>query len=153
MSRSVAVKIKDHHIMKLEMMGVSVSSLCNALLEWWLDDYEKNIGQLLIIEDIERRIGKLNGEIAEMESKKSLVADLSKELEVRKAEYKDSNNKVLLWHLKSILNKKSVAYQYNIEELKQKQGELISNIYDLDRYFNLEKHVMEFKKLRESTMF
>ena len=139
--------------MKLEMMNVSVSSLCNALLEWWLDDYEKNVGQLLIIEDIQRRIGKLNGEIAEMESKKSLVADLSKELEVRKAEYKDSNNKVLLWHLKSILNKKSVAYQYNIEELKQKQGELISNIYDLDRYFDLEKHVMEFKKLRDKTMF
>lgn len=152
MPRHVSVTLSDTVVNRLEQMQISPTKVCSAMIEWYLNEYETDIGKLFIIEHTREQVVKLEIEIAQLEQKKQLLKTLKRELKLMEEEYEDANNKLELHYLLSYLNRRIIVYKYDLKEIKTKQKDTLEKIRKLDPHFNIEKHVNKIRMMREETM-
>jgi hypothetical protein len=152
MVRHVSVTLTDATGVRLEQMKIPPTRICNAMIEWFLNEYEADIGKLFILEHVREQVTRLEIEVAQLEHKKAMLKVLKRELQLMEEEYKDSNNKLELHYLMSYLNRRIIAYKYNLREIKLKQKDTIDKIRKLNPQFALEKHVNKIRLMREETI-
>lgn len=149
MPKHVSVTIDDITASRLEQMKIDPKKVCSSMLRWYLHEYESDAGKLFILEHLREQITAMEIEISTLEHKKVLLKELKRKLVIMEEEYEDSNNKLELHYLISYLNRRIVIYRYNLSEIKTKQSDVIEKIKQLDRTFNLEKHVNKIRLIRE----
>lgn len=151
MPKTVNITLTDTVAHKLELMEINPHKACSAMLDWLVTDCNKNIGMLFMIEHTKERIKILENEINQMESKKVLLRQMKKELKILEATYKDSEGKLELLDLLSYLNKRIIAYHYDIREIEARHKDIIVRIKEHDRRFNLQRHINKVRLMREET--
>ena len=149
LKKIIQVPIHESYYQLIKKMDVDAAHIGTRLLEWWIEDYDKNVGKLLQIGDLESKIKALEIEIATLDEKKEMLVDLQHELKVAKSEYRESGNKILLAENLAVLNKKIILYHYNKDEIETKQSDVISNILELDPDFNLDLQIRKVKMLHD----
>ena len=152
MPRTVTITISDLVAHKLELMEMNPTKVCNAMLEWYLSDYDKDIGLIFMMEHTTERIRIMKNEIATLENKKTLVKRLEAELKVLKDTYEDSSGKIEIQYLISYLNKRIIAYHYDIKVIQEKQADVIAKIKEKNPRFSLRKHIDKVRMIREETL-
>jgi hypothetical protein len=152
MPRSVTVTISDLVAHKLELMEMSPTKVCTAMLEWYLTDYDKDIGLLFMMEHTSKQIKLMKEDIAQLDYKKSLLKKLEKELKVMRETYEDSSGKLEAQYLINFLRRRVIAYHYDIKEIQQKQGDVIARIKETNKKFKLQDFINETRLLREQTL-
>jgi hypothetical protein len=136
----------------MEQMKIVPSKVCSAMIEWYLNEYESDIGKLFIIEHTREQVARLEIEIAQLDHKKQLLKTLKRELRLMEEEYEDSNNKLELHYLLSYLNRRIIVYKYDLKEIRTKQKDTLDKIRKLNPRFNIEAHVNKIRLMREETM-
>jgi hypothetical protein len=152
MPKTVNITISDVIAHKLELMDINPNKACSAMLEWLVTDCNKNIGMLFIIERTHEKIRELETDIATLESKKTLLRQVKQELKILEATYKDAEGKLDLIDLQSYLNRRIVAYHYDIREIESRHSDIIAKIKQYDKRFNLQKHINKVRLMREETL-
>ena len=152
MPRKITITISDLVAHKLELMGMDANKVCNAMVEWYLTDYDKDIGLIFMIEHARAKIRQIENEVIELEYKKNIVKKLKAELGVLEQIYADSEGKLETQYLLTYLNRRIIAYHYDINEITKKQSDIIEKIKKANPKFDLRKHIDKVRLLREQTM-
>lgn len=122
------------------------------MVEWYLTDYDKDIGLIFMIEHARSKIRQLENEIVELEYKRNIVKKLKAELGVLEQIYADSEGKLETQYLLTYLNRRIIAYHYDMDEIIKKQSDIIEKIKKVNPKFDLRKHIDKVRLLREQTM-
>jgi hypothetical protein len=133
-------------------MELQPSKVCNAMLEWYLTDYDKDIGAIFMMEHLAAQIKLMKEEIIQLEQKQNLVAKLERKLKVIKDTYEDSSGKLEIQYLLNFLRRRVIAYHYDINEIQEKQSDVIERIKVHNKKFDLQHFIDETRLLREETL-
>lgn len=133
-------------------MRMNPTKVCTAMIEWYLNEYDKDIGSIFMMEHIAEQIKTMQNEIAQLEHKKNLVTKLTKEFNVLKETYEDSKGQLEYQYLINYLNRRIIAYQFDEKETQQKQSDIITKIKKFNNNFNLRQHIDKVRLLREETL-
>jgi hypothetical protein len=152
MAKSIGIRLSDVTVHKLELMDINPSQACATLLEWLVNDSNKNVGMLFVIEHTMERIKALEIEIAAVAEKKALLVDIKRELRIMRAAYDDTNDKLEHIDLVNYLNRRIIAYHYDIKEIQAKHKDVIARIKRKNKRFDLRKHINKIRLLREKSL-
>ena len=128
------------------------------LIEWYVKEFERDIGTEYMMDHIRKHIRGKEKEIKAIETQYDTIKAIKTEINRFKLQYnallsvqRDTDRKVELQSLIAYLNRRIIAYNYDIREVMAKQRDIIDKITEIDSEFNIHTHIKKVRLHREKS--
>ena len=160
MQRKISVTISESTAQKIDVMKIDLPKISSMLIEWYVKEFERDIGTEYMMDHIRKHIREKEKEIKAIEAQYDTIKAIKTEINRFKLQYnallsvqRDTDRKVELQSLIAYLNRRIIAYNYDIREVMAKQRDIIDKITEIDKEFNIHTHIKKVRLLREKSFF
>ncbi len=145
-----SVYIESDLVEQLAKKGLSLSQVAQAAVKLVLSDDFEDIAVEMRMSMLDDRIRKLKVDLTELnfqvEVKKKQLEYMEKERERTEVEWKKARQTAVLTRYIRSLNQVIIASGYDPSLVKEMAGDTIQKILKVNPTFDLEKHIIRFKK-------
>ena len=145
-----SVYIESELIEQLAKKGLSLSQVAQAAVKLVLSDDFEDIAVEMRMSMLDDRIRKLEVDLSELnfqvEVKMKQLEYMKKERERTEVEWKKARQTAVLTRYVRSLNQVIIASGYDQSLVKEMAGDTIQKILNVNPTFDLEKHIIRFKK-------
>ena len=145
-----SVYIESELIEQLAKKGLSLSQVAQAAVKLVLSDDFEDIAVEMRMSMLDDRIRKLEVDLSELnfqvEVKMKQLEYMKKEREQTEVEWKKARQTAVLTKYVRSLNQVIIASGYDQSLVKEMAGNTIQKILKVNPTFELEKHIIRFKK-------